>query len=556
LLFWDNVLRYTPAQIYKDEGFHTISTNPCSEITLSAYDSCRLLLLNLTSFVDDPFTTDAVFNYEKFGDKVVKAQRLMDDLVDLEIECIDKILAKITTDPEEQSVKRPEFDLWQKIRHAALAGRRTGLGITGLGDTLAMLDMRYGSEASIEETGSIYRQLALSAYESSCYLARERGVFGVYDFEKEQGHPFMERLFSASPALRDLHKRYGRRNIALTTTAPCGSVSTMTQTTSGIEPAFMLEYTRRKKINYDDLDAEPDFIDDMGDKWQEFQVYHHGFEQWMRVTGKQAVDDSPYKGSTAGEIDWEAAIDLQAAAQKWVCHAISKTINLPADVSIDDVKKVYWHGWKQGLKGVTVYRDGSRSGVLISKEIDEVPKFKSHCAPKRPEILDCEIHHTTVKGEDWTILVGLMDGRPYEIMGGLQQYIEIPKKHKYGELQKHSYKTKDSRYDLVIERNGDQLVVKDIVKMFDNPNHSAFTRTISLALRHGAKIQYVVEQLQKDREADMFSFAKVTARVLKKYIANGTKVSTHVCENCSSDGFLVYQEGCVMCTACGYSKCS
>jgi len=556
LLFWDNVLRYTPAQIYKDEGFHTISTNPCSEITLSAYDSCRLLLLNLTSFVDDPFTTDAVFNYEEFGDKVIKAQRLMDDLVDLEVECIDKILAKITSDPEEQDVKRPEFDLWQKIRRAALDGRRTGLGITGLGDALAMLNLQYGSEASIEETGSIYRQLALSAYESSCYLARERGPFGVYDFEKEQGHPFMERLFNASPALRDLHKRYGRRNIALTTTAPCGSVSTLTQTTSGIEPAYKLEYTRRKKINPDDPDATVDFVDAMGDKWQEFQVYHHGFSKWMAVTGGTAAKDSPYFGSTATEIDWAAAIDLQAAAQKWVCHAISKTINLPADVSIDEVKKVYWEGWKRGLKGVTVYRDGSRSGVLISKEENDTPGFKSHCAPKRPQILDCEIHHTTVKGEDWTILVGLMDGRPYEIMGGLQQYIEIPKKYKYGELLKHSYKSKDSRYDLVIERNGDQLAVKDIVKMFDNPNHSAFTRTISLALRHGAKIQYVVEQLQKDREADMFSFAKVTARVLKKYIANGTKVSMHVCENCSSDGSLVYQEGCMMCTACGYSKCS
>jgi len=556
LLFWDNVLNYTPAQIYKDDGFNTISTNPCSEITLSAYDSCRLLLLNLTSFVISPFTRNAKFDYKSFAEKTMQAQRLMDDLVDLEIECVDKILQKIMSDPEDQAVKRTEVDLWKKIRHAALQGRRTGLGVTGLGDTLAMIGLKYGSKKSISETESIYKQLALSAYKSSCYLARERGAFPVYDFQKEEGNPFMERLFRASSELRHLHRAHGRRNIALTTTAPCGSVSTLTQTTSGIEPAFMLKYTRRKKINLNETDANIDFIDDLGDKWQEFDVYHHGVRKWMDVTGETEIEKSPYAGATANEIDWEAAVDLQAAAQKWVCHAISKTINLPSDVSAEDVKNIYWRGWEQGLKGVTVYRDGCRSGVLVAdSDKADSRQFKLHKAPKRPKSLDCEIHHTTVKGEDWTILVGLMDGRPYEIMGGLRQYIEIPRKYKFGELIKIPYKTKDSRYDLVVGNSGDQLIVKDIVKMFDNPNHSAFTRTISLALRHGAHIQYAVEQLQKDREADMFSFAKVTARVLKKYIANGTKVSMHVCENCSLENSLIYQEGCAMCTSCGHGKC-
>ena len=553
LLFWDNVLRYSPAESYAEDGFRTISTNPCSEITLSAYDSCRLLLLNLTSFVSNPFTKKAVFDLELFADKARKAQRLMDDLVDLEVECVDRILDKISGDPEQKNVKRAEYEMWQKIREAALLGRRTGLGITGLGDTLAMLGLGYGSKKSIEKTGEIYRQLALSAYESSCYLARERGAFPAYDFDKELDNEFITRIFESAPELRELHKRYGRRNIALTTTAPCGSVSTLTQTTSGIEPPFMLKYTRRKKINPNDPEAQVDFIDDLGDKWQEFEVYHHGVRQWMEVTGKEDFEKSPYYGSTANEIDWSSAVDLQAAAQRWVCHAISKTINLPADVSVDEVKKVYWRGWKKGLKGVTVYREGSRSGVLISKDSSE--KFTTHHAPKRPDVLPCEIHHTTVQGEAWTLLVGLMDGRPYEVMGGLQQYIEIPKRYKYGELVKHPYKTKDSRYDLAIGKNGDQFIIKDIVRMFDNPNHSAFTRTISLALRHGAPIQYVVEQLQKDREADMFSFARVTARVLKKYIQDGTLPGKSVCKNCSAEDNLMYQEGCVTCTTCGYGKC-
>ena len=317
----------------------------------------------------------------------------------------------------------------------------------------------------------------------------------------------------------------------------------------------MLKYTRRKKINPTDTTAQVDFVDDLGDKWQEFDVYHHAFKRWMDASGESEIEKSPYANSTACEIDWESAVDVQAAAQKWVCHAISKTINLPADVSVDDVKKVYWRGWKSGLKGVTVYRDGCRTGVLVSEKKDDEIKFKSHSAPKRPTELRCSIHHATIKGEAWTILVGLLDGRPYEVMGGLQKYIEIPKKYKKGVIIKHHYKTKNSRYDLRIGKNGDSILIKDIVSVFDNPNQAGFTRTISLALRHGAPINYVVEQLQKDTEADMFSFSKVIARVLKGYIKDGTLPGQSVCESCGADGSLVYQEGCVMCTSCGHGKC-
>ena len=559
LLFWDNVLKYTPAQAYADVGFDTISTNPCSEITLSAYDSCRLLLLNLTSFVDNSFTTAAKFNYEKFDDYAQKAQRLMDDLIDLEIECVDKIIKKIKDDPEPEEVKSAELSMWKRIKKAALDGRRTGLGVTGLGDTLAMLNLTYGSEESVEETEAIYKALAKSAYRSSCNLAEERGAFPVYDFEKEQSHPFVQRLFETDPELQVLHQTHGRRNIALTTTAPCGSVSMLTQTTSGIEPAFMLKYTRRKKINPNDPDAQVDFVDDLGDKWQNFTVYHHGFKEWMNQSGLTEIEDSPYHLATANEINWESAVDVQAAAQKWVCHAISKTINLPNDVSIDDVKKVYWRGWQKGLKGVTVYRDGSRSGVLVSTEDAENSsdsEFSERAAPKRPEVLECDIHQATIKGNRWTILVGLLDGKPYEVLGGLSDFVEISKKYSKGKIVKRPRKTTNSLYDLYFGDSDDETAIKDLVRVFDNPNYAGFTRTISLALRHGAPVQYLVEQLQKDKDSDMFSFSRVVARTLKKYIADGTKYGSKTCPECGAEDSLVYQEGCVSCLSCGHSKCS
>jgi ribonucleoside-diphosphate reductase alpha chain len=558
ILFWDNILNYTPAQIYEDEGYGITSTNPCSELVLSPYDSCRLLLLNVTSFVNDRFTEKSKFDYALFAKKTRQAQRLMDDMVDLEIECVDKILAKIDTDPEPDNTKLVERNLWNKIKDAALGGRRTGLGMTGIGDAIAMLDLKYGDKSAQKEIEKITKTLALSAYRESCNLAKERGPFSIYNFQKERGNAFIERLFSADPELRSLHEKYGRRNIALTTIAPCGSVSVETQTTSGIEPAFMLKYTRRKKLTENDTSARVDFVDDLGDKWQEFDVYHHGIKTWMDVTGETDIESSPYAGATAMEIGWEAGVDMQAAAQKWICHSISKTCNLPNSATVEDVDKIYRAGWKKGLKGMTVYRDGSRTGVLIDSDDkhNKEEKFVMHEAPKRPEELSCHIHNITIKGEDWTMLVGLMDNRPYEIMGGLQKYIEIPKKYKSATLIKHSYKTKNSRYDLRIGKNGDIILVKDVVAVFDNPNHAGFTRTISLALRHGAAINYVVEQLQKDREMDMFSFSKVIARVLKNYIRDGTTASEKKCESCSAEDSLHYQEGCVTCISCGWSRCS
>ncbi len=560
LLFWDNARKYTPSDIYTKEGFGSTSTNPCGEIILSPYDSCRLMVVNLLSFVKNPFEDGAVFNFEEMSKVVKKAQRLMDDMIDLEIEQVDKIIAKIEKDPEPEEVKQIELDLWENIKTQAILGRRTGLGVTAVGDTLAALNTRYGSDESIALVESFYKTLALAAYESSCYLAKERGAFPVHDHQKEKGHPFLERLWEEDPKLYTLCKEHGRRNIALTTTAPAGSVSVLTQTTSGIEPAFLVKYMRRKKINQEvDPNARVDYIDDTGDAWQEFDVYHHGFKQWMDTTGQSDVEDSPYHLATSNDIDWVKKVKMQAAAQKWVCHAISNTTNLPNNTDIETVKKIYMEGWKSGCKGVTIYRDGCRSGVLVSNDNTDdrkTTKFKAHSAPQRPESLKCSIHHASIKGEAWTILVGLMDGKPYEVMGGLQKYIEIPRKYKQGIIIKHPYKTKNSRYDLHIGKNGDSFIIKDLVSVFDNPNHAGYTRTISLALRHGAPIQYVVEQLSKDTEMDMFSFSKVIARVLKTYITDGTKPSKKACENCGAEDALVYQEGCVTCTACGSSKCS
>ena len=560
LLFWDNAKNLTPSDIYEAEGFGSKSTNPCGEIILSPYDSCRLMVVNLLAFVKNPFEPNASFDYKKMAEVVQKSQKLMDDMIDLEVEQVEKILRKIESDPEPDNVKKIERDLWKKIKEQALNGRRTGLGVTAVGDTLASMNIKYGTDESIEAVEKMYKTLAINAYISSCEMARDRGAFPVHDHEREKGHPFMERIWSASPEAYELSKEYGRRNIALTTTAPAGSVSVLTQTTSGIEPAFLVKYMRRKKINQEtDPHAKVDYIDDTGDAWQEFDVYHHSFKNWMDVTGLTDVEHSPYHGATSNDIDWVQKVKVQASAQRWVCHAISNTTNLPNDIDVDTVKKIYMEGWKSGCKGVTIYRDGCRSGVLVSgsesTEGEKEDEFKTHPAPSRPETLKCHIHHATIKGEAWTILVGLMDGKPYEVMGGLQKYIEIPRKYKQGQIIKHHYKTKNSRYDLRIGKNGDSMLIKDIVSVFDNPNHAGYTRTISLALRHGAPIQYVVEQLQKDTEMDMFSFSKVIARVLKTYITDGTKASKTVCENCGAEGSLVYQEGCVTCTACGSSKC-
>lgn len=553
LLFWDTAKNLTPSDVYDSDGFGSTSTNPCGEIILSPFDSCRLMVINLFSFVKNPFTKDAEFDYQKMSTIVQKAQRLMDDMVDLEVEQIEKIIKKINDDPEPENVKEIEKDLWMNIKKAAELGRRTGLGVTAVGDTLASLGIRYGSKKSIEITEELYKTLAVNAYRSSCIMAKERGAFPIHNHDKERGHEFLERVWGSAADVHEMSKKYGRRNIALTTTAPAGSVSTLTQTTSGIEPAYLLKYTRRKKLTENDLDGRVDFIDDSGDRWQEYDVYHHGFKKWMDISGLTDIKKSPYYNATSNDIDWINKVNVQASAQKWICHAISNTTNVPSDTDIETIKKIYMTGWKSGCKGVTVYRDGCRSGVLVSSIKEN--KFKTYEAPLRPEELECHIHHATIKGEAWTVMVGLLDGRPYEVMGGLQKYIEIPRKYKKGIIIKHAYKSKNSRYDLQIGKNGDGFLIKDIVSVFDNPNHAGHTRTISLALRHGAPIQYVVEQLLKDREMDMFSFSKVIARVLKTYIKDGTVPGKTGCENCGAEDSLRYQEGCVGCVSCGYAKC-
>jgi len=567
VLFWDTASKMTPSDLYDEDGFGSTSTNPCGEIILSPYDSCRLMLVNLTSFVDSPWTSDASFNHEGFLGVVRKAQRLMDDMIDLEIEQVEKILQKIDNDPEPPEVKQIEKDLWLNIEKQARLGRRTGLGVTGVGDAIAMLGQTYGSEESIESVETFYKNLAVGSYTESINLAEERGHFPVFDIDKEKGHPFLERVFSElDEETMEKYCLYGRRNIANTTTAPAGSVSCLTQTTSGIEPAFMLHYTRRRKVNPQDGDVRVDFVDDLGDKWQEYTVYHHKFKEWMdsiyspdvpeNFDNEQLVSLSPYENATANEIDWVNKVWIQSAAQKWVCHAISNTTNLPADIDVETVKKVYEAGWESGCKGITIYRDGSRSGVLVDNKTKEQPKkIRVRHAPKRPESVECDIHHTTIKGEKWIMLVGLLDGRPYEVMGGRADYVEIPRKYGKGILTKRTYKTMQNKYDLTVGEGDDQLIIKDIVSVFDNPNHAGYTRTISLALRHGAPIQYLVEQMLKDKDMDMFSFSRCIARCVKKYIEDGTKSSVTVCSNCEAEGTIIYQEGCQTCTACGFGMC-
>lgn len=560
ILFWDTALKMTPSDCYAADGYRSVSTNPCGEIVLSPYDSCRLILVNVSRFVKNAFTLNASFDFERF-DKVVQcAQRLMDDLIDLELEAIQKIIAKIDADPEPESVKRVERDMWCDIYDAAMKGRRTGLGITGLGDAAAMMVLPYdGSELFVND---VYRALALGAYRSSVQMAKERGAFPVFKHENEVGHPFLERVLSQDDTLRHEHGLHGRRNIALTTTAPAGSVSILTQTTSGCEPVFKRSYTRRKKINPNDSAARVDFVDALGDRWQHFTVYHHGLKKWMETTGETDESLSPYAGSAADEIDWHARVDIQAAAQRWICHSISSTINLPKETPANVVSELYIRAWEKGCKGVTVYRDGCRDGVLVSespkKQDEELRVIAETDAPKRPKVLVCDIHRANVKGETYLIVVGLLNDRPYELFCGLSDKVELPKKVKRARLIKNGRNNDGvATYNLEIPVGDDETITfKDIVTLFDNTAYSDLTRTMSLALRHGAPVKYLVEQLRKSRNTDMVSFSSVIARVLSKhYIADGTKATQEkTCAQCSGTN-LAYQSGCVTCVDCGSSKC-
>jgi ribonucleoside-diphosphate reductase alpha chain len=570
LLFWDTVKKHTPSDIYAKFGHNSISTNPCGEIVLPAYDACRLLVLNLSSYVRNAFNKKPTFDFKTFHEHTIVAQRLMDDIIDLEIECIDRILAKINLDPEPAEARAVEINLWNKIRAMNISGRRTGLGITALGDALAMLGIKYGSKESVEMTRKIYRALAVGSHTSSCIMAKERGAFPIFDFKLEKNHEYLNDIMKdCGTDVIKMWKKTGRRNIANTTTAPAGSVSALTQTTSGIEPAYMLSYVRRKKHNPSDKNARIDFVDAMGDSWQEFTVYHHGVKRWMDATGESDISKSPYFGATSNEIDWVTSVDLQAAAQKSIDHSISKTCNLPENATKEMVSQVYLRAWEQGCKGFTVYRDKCRDGVLISKS--ETPKevngrpttIQVTPAPKRPIELPCEIKKVKIKGEAWTIFVGMLNGKPYEVFGGLSKYVDIPNKYKAGKIAKNGKVDGLTTYNLKIGDSDDEMLIKDIANVFENANFGAFTRTISLALRHGTPIQYVVEQLLKDKHSDVTSFATVVARVLKNYILDGTKSTAESkCPNdkCPSNiagvpSSFAYQEKCLTCTNCGWSKC-
>jgi ribonucleoside-diphosphate reductase alpha chain len=574
MLYWDQVTTMGPADAYTRFGYGSISTNPCGEITLSAYDSCRLLFVNPWKFVVNKFTPNAYFDFERFAKASYVAQKLMDDLIDLELEAVDRILAKVDADPEPEDVKRVEKELWLKIKEAAVNGRRTGLGITALGDTIAGMNLKYGSDESITLTDRIYRQLALSSYRASVEMARDRGPFPIFSHEVEKDHPFIQRIMAEDPELAALYAVYGRRNIANTTTAPVGSGSILTQTTSGCEPVLFLKSRRKRKITSADKAARVDEVDALGDQWQYYDLFHPGLKQWMEITGETDITKSPYYGATVEEIDWLKKIDIQAAAQKWICHSISNTTNLPKDVSVEAVADLCWHGWVTGCKGVTIYRKGSRDAVIVdepaSKDGDQPLFIIETNAPKRPRVLPCDIHRVSIKGEKYMVLVGLLNGRPYEIFAGLQDHVEVPRRFTVGRLVKNGKKDGISTYNLSIVLNPnakdeepEELVLKDVVSLFDNPDHGALTRVISMSLRHGVPIQYIVEQLKKDKHSDLFSFSTVIARVLKNYIQDGTKATSEkTCPVCGGNT-LVYQQGCVSClggtmpdgTACTWSKC-
>jgi len=540
LLMWDNITKNLPAHCYAD--FKTKTTNPCGEIPLSAYDSCRLVSLNLKSLVKNSFEKNAEFDFNKLKNVAAVGMRLSDDLVELELEKLRSIQRAADT--------ADETALWNKLYEAAANGRRTGLGTHGLADAIACLNLAYDSTEALVIIEKIYRTLRDAAYEESVYLAQERGAFPAFDWSIEENNEFIQRLPEKINELLALH---GRRNISILTNAPTGSVSIMSQTSSGLEPVFRNSYIRRRKLSHDEQHLDADHVDDLGDRWVEYKVFHHNAQAWLDWQPFEDPGPLPAFFVESDTIDWEQRIAVQSVIQQSIDHSISSTINLPKGTSPQLVARLYMEGWKQGLKGITVYVDGSRSGVLITEK-EEDSSFPQHTAPKRPIELPCNIHHTTIQGEKWVVMVGLMDGRPYEVMGGLAQYIEIPRDKAEGTLVKHPRKTMNSIYDLHIGTNGDTVIVKDLVKVFDNPNQSGFTRMISLGLRHGANIQYVVEQLQKDRDSDMFSFAKCIARILKNYIPDGQEATEKTCTECNTEG-LVYVEGCVTCRNCGFAKC-
>lgn len=571
VLFWDTITRESVPDCYADLGFRTISTNPCGEIPLCPYDSCRLLAVNLYSYVVNPFTPEAYFDFDLFRKHIAKAQRIMDDIIDLEMEKIDLILEKIDADPETDEVKSSERNLWLKIKAKTLKGRRTGVGTTAEGDMLAAMGYKYGTVEATDFSESVHKALALAAYRSSVELAKERGAFEIYDTEREKNNPYINRLREADPELYELMARHGRRNIACLTIAPTGTTSLMTRTTSGIEPVFLPVYKRRRKVNPNDAEVRIDYVDETGDAFEEYIVYHPKFIEWMKVNGIEVKDDytqeqldelvarSPYAGATSNDIDWLEKVNMQGRIQKWVDHSISVTINLPADVSEELVNKLYVSAWKAGCKGCTVYRDGSRSGVLIAIEKKpEVTEVKPHVA-KRPIELEADVVRFQNNKEKWIAFVGLIDGEPYEIFTGLaddDDGIFCPKSVTHGKIIKAIDEKGNKRYDFqFINKRGYKTTIEGLSDKF-NPEYWNYAKLISGVLRYGMPIDQVLKLvggLELDSQS-INTWKMGVERALKKYLPNGTKASGQRCPNCGNET-LIYQEGCLICTTCGTSKC-
>lgn len=576
VLFWDTIQRESIPDCYADLGFRTVSTNPCGEIPLCPYDSCRLLSINLYSYVVNPFTKDAYFDYELFRKHVFAAQRIMDDIVDLELEKIDKIMEKIGVDPQSQEVKGAEFHLWEKIKRKSGMGRRTGVGITAEGDMIAAMGLRYGTQEAIDFSVEVHKTLALTAYRSSVEMAKERGAFKVFDAKREAQNPFINRLKDADAALYEDMVKYGRRNIACLTIAPTGTTSLMTQTTSGIEPVFLPVYKRRRKVNPNDTNVHVDFTDEVGDSFEEYIVYHHKFLTWMNENGidstakytQEEIDElvakSPYYKATANDVDWLMKVRMQGAIQKWVDHSISVTVNLPNDVDEELVNRLYVEAWRSGCKGCTIYRDGSRSGVMISVKKDKkdeepvMPCKQPEVTEVRPQVLECDIVRFQNNKEKWVAFVGLLNGYPYEIFTGLQdddEGIVLPKTVVKGKIIKQTDENGKSRYDFQFEnKRGYKTTVEGLSEKF-NPEYWNYAKLISGVLRYRMPIDHVIKlvgSLQLKSES-INTWKNGVERALKKYILDGTEAKGQECPNCGSK--LIYQEGCLICKSCGSSRC-
>lgn len=573
ILFWDTIINESVPDCYADLGYKTVSTNPCGEIPLCPYDSCRLLAMNLFSYVENPFTDKAEFNFDLFTKHIGIAQKIMDDIIDLELEKVDAIIAKIDADPQADEIKAVERNLWKNIQTKAEEGRRTGIGITAEGDMLAALGIKYGSKEGNDFSIKVHKKMAIETYRASVYAAKERGSFKIFDAEREKENPFILRLKEADEKLYYDMLEYGRRNIALLTIAPTGTTSLMTQTTSGIEPVFLPVYKRRRKVNPNDKNARVDFVDELGDSWEEYVVFHHRFKQWMEVNGidtsknysqeelNKIVKKSPYYKATSNDVDWLSKVRMQGGVQKWVDHSISVTINLPNDVSEELVGKIYLEAWQAGCKGVTVYRDGSRSGVLISNEEkkEDSNETLTTFPTKRPESLNADVVRFQNSKDKWIAFIGLIDGKPYEIFTGFaddEDGIMVPRWVNEGVIIKNRNQDGTSRYDFQYKNTrGYKTTIEGLSHKF-NPEFWNYAKLISSTLRHGMPIEKAVDlinSLQLDNE-NINTWKNGVARALKRYVADGTEAKKQKCENCNSTS-LIYQEGCLTCKDCGSSKC-